>query len=197
MSNKVSRLTSILIGIVLVILAFSGWFFIHNQEQGGFCEGTVDDGAVKCSNKIDLNTNGLVYIEEPRIPLSCSVGNLYTAQLAGDTLNQINEIRRQNGLQSLTWDENLMLAAHIRAEECSQVWSHRRPNGLAFNTVDAKHVFGENLAFGYASAADAINGWMASESHRANILDKDFTKAAIAIYCASDGTYYWAQEFGW
>ena len=57
-------------------------------------------------------------------------------------------------------------------------------------------VIGENLAAGQATPAQAMNDWMNSPGHRANILNADFTELGVGI--RTGGTYgtYWVQEFG-
>ncbi|MBK6089414.1 CAP domain-containing protein [Ruminococcus difficilis] len=35
---------------------------------------------------------------------------------------------------------------------------------------------GENIAYGYATPAQVVNGWMNSEGHRKNILSAVYTK---------------------
>jgi len=50
--------------------------------------------------------------------------------------------------------------------------------------------YGENIAQGYATAADVVNGWMASSGHRANILNASFTKCGIGVYQSAGGTYW-------
>ena len=76
-------------------------------------------------------------------------------------------------------------------------FSHTRPNGSSWYTVNSKIMGGENLAYGYYDANSAVNAWMDSPTHRENILWPEFTKVAISVYAADDGTYYWAQEFGY
>jgi uncharacterized protein YkwD len=56
--------------------------------------------------------------------------------------------------------------------------------------------WGENVASGYQTAAEVMNGWMNSTGHRANILNKDFTDIGVAY---ADGGKYgtsWTQVFG-
>ena len=47
---------------------------------------------------------------------------------------------------------------------------------------------GENIAKGYTSAEAVVNAWMASASHRANILSEKYTSMGIGFV---DG--YWTQ----
>lgn len=115
--------------------------------------------------------------------------------LCKEALTLVNQQRAAVGLPALTWSEDLLQAAEIRAEECAQKFSHTRPDGTDWWTVDSKNVYGENLAFGYTTANAVVNGWMTSPAHQANELG-DFTTCAIAIYRVN-GTPYYAQEFGY
>ena len=67
------------------------------------------------------------------------------ASSEGDVLDLINEYRASAGLDAVTMDDELNGVAAIRAEECSQKFSHTRPNGQAWYTV-SKLTNGENLA---------------------------------------------------
>lgn len=55
---------------------------------------------------------------------------------------------------------------------------------------------GENVAAGYATGRDAVNAWMASPGHRANLLEPGYRVLGIAVRRADDGTPYAAQVFG-
>jgi uncharacterized protein YkwD len=56
---------------------------------------------------------------------------------------------------------------------------------------------GENVAFGLNVAlTDVMEGWMGSELHRKNILDKSFTEIGLGAVAGKDGTVYYTQVFG-
>jgi len=56
---------------------------------------------------------------------------------------------------------------------------------------------GENIAGGYATPEAVMAGWMASSTHRANILKVEFTEVGVGV-TSGGGRFgmYWAQEFG-
>lgn len=59
-------------------------------------------------------------------------------------------------------------------------------------------VMGENIAYnqGFADpGAFAVERWMQSEKHRANILSTEFRSMAIGSFVAADGTVYLTQTF--
>jgi uncharacterized protein YkwD len=119
---------------------------------------------------------------------------------------QTNRVRVQNGLPPLTWDADVCLMARIHSESMSrqQYFSHVTPEGLRLRdrakVVGILHysVLGENIAYnqGYDDpGAFAVERWMASEKHRANILSPEFRAMAIGSFVASDGSVYLTQTF--
>ena len=56
---------------------------------------------------------------------------------------------------------------------------------------------GENVAYGYPTGRSVVNqGWMKSEGHKANILNRGFKLVAVAARRDDNGTWYAAQVFG-
>lgn len=119
----------------------------------------------------------------------------YNDSLAREAANLVNQIRTENGLGTLSWDDGLVAAAKTRAAEASVTWSHTRPDGSAWSTVSS-NISGENLAKGYNSAQDAVNAWMASQGHKENILRGSFTRTAVAFF-ETDNGWFWCQAFGY
>lgn len=110
-------------------------------------------------------------------------------------LSLVNAYRKEHGLGEVKWDESLAQATKTRAAEASICWSHTRPNGSKWYTV-SNLVKGENLAKGYSTAEETFNAWLASDSHRENILWGDFETMYVAYFEAENG-WFWAQEFGY
>ena len=112
-------------------------------------------------------------------------------------LELVNEARAQEGLPTLKMDEKVMEAAAVRAEEMLELYDHSRPDGrscfTALKEAGANYrAAGENIAYGYPTAEDVMEGWMNSKGHRENILNRDFDK--IGIGYQPDGNY-WVQMF--
>src|SRR5262249_12738306 len=63
--------------------------------------------------------------------------------------------------------------AHVDPYTGTTVAKRAAKNGYAYYKV------GENLAAGQKTVASAMADWMASSTHRANILDPDFTEIGI------------------
>ena len=120
-----------------------------------------------------------------------------------EVLTLVNKIRTKNELEQLSWGYTCEEAAEIRAEETKTLYAHNRPDGSKWSTAcpvpSSGGVSGENLAIGNAavSPATVVALWMGSETHRANILNPDFTKLAVGFDFELDSDYktYWSQFF--
>ena len=178
--------SKLLIAIVLM-LVFSGC-----RMRGA----TDDESAIRSAEAISLEE--VHYFDAEAVALADSSGD--SASLRSEALrayNLVNEERERAGLNPLTWDGNLESTSDVRAIECAREFSHTRPNGDPWYTVNSEIMGGENLAYGYDNAKDVLRGWMESPTHRENILYPSFTKVAISVYRDDDGVCYWAQEFGY
>ena len=149
-----------------------------------------------CGRNADLSSvsrdpadsDGTVWFDEEAVALAGSV------QRAG--MSEA-EIARANELRTMaTWSNGLESCAMVRAQEAASKFSHTRPNGRDWYTVNSELMWGENLAKGYDSAQSVVDAWMASPTHAANILAGDFTTSSIAVY-ETGGKLYFAQEFGY
>jgi uncharacterized protein YkwD/chitodextrinase len=52
---------------------------------------------------------------------------------------------------------------------------------------------GENIAYGYATPQDVMNGWLNSPGHKANIEEPSYRAIGVG---AAGSRVYWAQDFG-
>ncbi len=110
---------------------------------------------------------------------------------AFECLTILNKERRAAGLNELTMNPSLMEVAITRAFECNLFFSHDRPNGTSYNTLhDTTTWHGENVASGYKTAAQVMDGWMISPDHKANMLSDKYKSVGIA--CING---VWVQEF--
>ena len=55
--------------------------------------------------------------------------------------------------------------------------------------------WGENIAYGYATAEAVMQGWLNSSGHRANIERSTYRAIGVGAAAASNGRIYWAQVF--
>jgi len=119
---------------------------------------------------------------------------------------QTNLVRVQHGLPALEWDADICRMARTHSESMSRLnyFSHDTPDGLHLRDraraagILRYTVLGENIAYnqGYEDpGAFAVERWMASEKHRANILSSEFRAMAIGTYVAPDGSVFLTQTF--
>lgn len=76
---------------------------------------------------------------------------------------------------------------------------HTRPDGSSFSTALQQQGVsyrgcGENIAWGQRTPEQVMNGWMNSEGHRANILNKNYKNIGVGFYQEND-VNYWVQLF--
>ena len=111
----------------------------------------------------------------------------------------MNQSRTDAGKVKLNWSNDLAIAATIRSKEISVSFSHTRPNGQKFNTVNPVIVFGENIASASSNALETHQLFMNSAGHRENILDSDFKSVGIATYKlpGKPGATYWTVLFNY
>ncbi|MGE4485048.1 MAG: CAP domain-containing protein [Oscillospiraceae bacterium] len=117
-----------------------------------------------------------------------------------EVIRLINIERADKGLCELQEMPALNAPADLRAEESAVSFSHTRPNGESCSTVYSDYGLnyksaGENLAYGYSTPAALVAAWMASDSHRANILSEAFSYVAVGYYMGENGTLCCSQIF--
>lgn len=153
----------------------------------------VDDTAVSRAYSEEGDTH---YIDDDAIALAGKASSSAGAAMAQSAFAALNNYRAQNGLPALVWNDQLEKDAMVRAQECESSFSHTRPNGTDWWTVDSANMYGENLAYNYADATSVTNAWIASPGHLANMVSTQYSMAAIAAYQTAGGVWYWAEEFG-
>jgi hypothetical protein len=114
-----------------------------------------------------------------------------TAQMAAITpdkiLELINQERAESGLNNLQTDSRLTSAAaeKVKAILESQTFDHtingRKFSAWVKNSGYKYSIAGENLAIDFITGEGVVKAWMASENHRKNILDEEYSATGIAI----------------
>ena len=119
---------------------------------------------------------------------------------------QTNIMRIKNGLPPLLWDGDVCRMARVHSESMSRrgYFAHVTPEGQRLRDraraagILRFVVLGENISFsqGYDDPGGfAVERWMQSEKHRANILSPEFRAMAIGSFIAPDGSVYLTQTF--
>ena len=141
-------------------------------------------------------------VEQPTKPVAEVVkpqDSEFNAAYEAEVVRLVNAERAKYGLAALTQDDGAQNVAHVRAKEIVQSFSHTRSDGRSCFTAASDlgvtyRSAGENIAYGYATPAQVVNGWMNSEGHRKNILSSSYTKIGVGSYSAN-GVMYWSQFF--
>ena len=111
-------------------------------------------------------------------------------------LDNINEKRAAAGLKTLIPTDDLIAAATIRAQESEQLWSHTRPNGMQWFTVNPSVCYGECLSKGSSSPNAVVDAWINSPAHRDVIMNSNYKTVGIGYY-KNNNICYIALEVGY
>jgi len=118
--------------------------------------------------------------------------------------NFINQTRQAVGLNPLKPNEKLNQAAQLKAENMiqNQYFNHTSPSGLTpwFWFTKAGYTYkyaGENLAVGFYESEEVYNAWLNSPSHKANIINPNYTEVGTAVLkgFGGDNTIVVVQTF--
>ena len=127
------------------------------------------------------------------------IGAAYEDERCQQLYVLLNDVRKQYGLAALEVMPELSAIAQQRAGECASYFSHYRADGTKWDSLLAqaglkRDVRAENIAYFYPNAKQALNGWMNSYGHRANILNADARYIGVGCY-GSGNNIYWALIF--
>lgn len=112
----------------------------------------------------------------------------------------VNQHRAEAGLAPVEYSAELSKPAQTRAFEIEESFSHTRPDGRYFSSALKDYGIsyrytGENIAWGYKSPEEVVEAWMNSPGHRANILNKSYTKLGVGYQQNARGVNYFTQLF--
>jgi uncharacterized protein YkwD len=141
--------------------------------------------------------------EAPKLPESTAQSPTI-AQMEASVRQRINEVRQKNGLNPLQNNEKLARVARNYSQKMARenFFSHVSPDGSTLaKRVRAGGIsywmVGENL-FKSVNAPQpvplAVEGWMNSPGHRANILQAEYAETGIGVW-RQGKTYYITQLF--
>lgn len=122
-------------------------------------------------------------------------------------LQLVNEVRKKGcqcgdtyyyPVPEITWNEQLEEAALTHSSDMFQndFFSHTAPDGskggvrierAGYNWT----AYGENIAAGYNSEKEVVQGWIKSPGHCKNLMNKMYKEMGVARVGK-----YWTQEFG-
>ncbi len=134
------------------------------------------------------------------------------SQAEQDVFDLVNQEREAAGRSPLSWCDGLGELAKAHSNDmCDRgFFSHVNPEGedptararaghagsYTFDPVVPSPYYGvgENIAMGYSTPEQVMEGWMNSSGHRANILNGGYTHIGVGV-CDGCGKH-WTQCFG-
>ncbi|OGG59927.1 hypothetical protein A3C89_03225 [Candidatus Kaiserbacteria bacterium RIFCSPHIGHO2_02_FULL_50_50] len=119
------------------------------------------------------------------------------AVVASSLVQGTNTARVSENLKLLTRSAVLDKAATLKANDMlqHQYFAHRSPSGVTpwhwFEEAHYKYLrAGENLAVHFTASTELVDAWLASPSHRANIMNGAYTEIGIGM---ATGTFEGVQ----
>ena len=113
----------------------------------------------------------------------------YASNISTDqVLSQTNDERSKLGLAPLRLNASLSQAAAAKANHmfANDYWAHISPDGLTpwkfIKESGYRYtVAGENLARDFDVTPNMVQAWMASATHKANIVHKQYSETGVAV----------------
>ncbi len=117
----------------------------------------------------------------------------YASQIDPDKIIELTNAERLNaGVTTLKVNQELNQAALAKASDmfADNYWAHISPTGTEpwYFITQAGYQYqnaGENLARDFSNPQDVVKAWMASSTHRQNLLDDRYRDIGVAVV---DGT---------
>ncbi|WP_299104967.1 CAP domain-containing protein [uncultured Tenacibaculum sp.] len=150
---------------------------------------------VACALFLTSCSSNEVELVENNIELTV---NLTEKSIEADILANVNEYRISKGyaplnkLQAIKSQTSNHTNYMIQQSKISHDNFYKRKEYLISN-AGAIGV-GENVAYGYSSAASVVNAWIKSEGHRKNI-EGDFTHFEVTAEKDANGKWYFTNIF--
>ncbi len=131
----------------------------------------------------------------------------YATNISPQTIVELtNRQRNREGVSSLVINEKLNRAAREKAADMfnKNYWAHYAPDGttpwIFIKNADYNYIYaGENLARNFNDSDAVVRAWMASATHRENILNPKYQDIGVAVvngYLNGEETTLVVQMFG-
>lgn len=166
---------------------------------------TANDEINKIKDRIkSIKDNILKNVNNPNYNAGNNVNedNTETNTIYSEYVEKVIELtnieRTKYNLQPLKLSDSLCKSAQEHADDMytNNYFSHVSQDGRTMSDRIEKYTSsygykGENIASGYSTPEEVVKGWMSSEGHRANLLNKNYTDIGVGY---NNG--YWVQNFG-
>ena len=197
---------------VTIIGKLGDWYAVYNVGNG--IVGAVDGRYIKLGDEVTATVasktgdTSVAVSKEPAKGKTAPVKGTTPAAINSDIsqdeqklLELVNKARADEGLDQLSIDESLMKVARTKAKDMieNNYFSHQSPTyGSPFDMMrqfeNAFKSAGENIA-GNKTVEGAFKAWMASDSHKNNILNSGFKVTGIGIETSSTYGKILVQQF--
>ena len=174
---------------IRVFAGVGNWYIV--QVEGDYV-GAVSKKYVKAIYPSSGNTNNTQKQTQTQSSMNSDEKEVF---------NLINTQRTNNGLSPLQIDEETQRVARIKAQDMvnNNYFSHTSPTyGSPFDMLNSFKISyrsaGENIA-GNSTNSGAVNAWMNSEGHRANILNSSFNYTGIGVVSSPKYGKMYVQMF--
>ena len=143
-------------------------------------------------------------------PATCGI-----ARFREETLERVNAVRARGAdcgargsfgaAAPVAWNDALTAAATAHSNDMAtrDYFSHTSPEGGTMSDrVNATgyrwSMLAENIAAGYSSIPGAIDGWIDSDGHCANVMSASLQEIGMACVASDSATYrtYWTMNLG-
>ncbi|BCJ38065.1 hypothetical protein Athai_55680 [Actinocatenispora thailandica] len=132
-----------------------------------------------------------------------STGTSLASRYEQQVLTEINAARSSAGCGALRYDARLAKAArgHSADMAAHNYFDHTAPNGSTpwdrAKAAGYDQPSAENIAAGQRTPHDAVQAWLHSSGHRANIMNCDSHATGIGFARGGSYGYYWTELFGY
>jgi uncharacterized protein YkwD len=142
-----------------------------------------------CASMLML-ANGPATKSDPQSPMPAEmlekeIDGVRLAAIEANVVMYTNQERVRCGLPPLTVDKDLVEMARDHT-----AWMSR-----SRSLIHSRCMVAENIAMGQPHSSDAVQAWMNSSGHRANILNPCHRRIGVAAFRTASGTIYWCQQF--
>jgi uncharacterized protein (TIGR03000 family) len=165
---------------------------------------------ISSTKEIKVRSGEVTMVEfgEPRAPIAKSVPakkavpTSTLSRFEQELLDLTNHERKKAGLAPLDLNAKLVQAARghsanmARQKKLDHTLEEKGPGERIRAAGYQGFTWGENIAYGMPTPASAMEAWMTSKGHRANILNGDFTEIGLGIVTDERGVPYYTQVFG-
>lgn len=110
------------------------------------------------------------------------------AMSEGEIVSEINNYRASQGVSPVVVSSKLTKSAGIRLADIQKYkyWSHNNPvTGESWLRMalrsGVRGKLAENLARGYSGSSFVVGSWVASATHRNNLINPRFTRVGVMI----------------